>query len=144
MTLSDPFCVDRHRDAFLAFIADIRRHPVRQRGRDLLALPGRELRRRRRRRAAQDVRVAALTRSEKGSVIATGSERRRSTPSPREVVDTTGAGDLYAAGFLFGYTNGASLERAARMGSICAAEVISHLGARPRANLRSLIAEQLG
>ena len=60
------------------------------------------------------------------------------------VVDTTGAGDLYAAGFLYGYTQGTSLDRAARIGGICAAEVISHLGARPHANLRTLVAENLG
>jgi sugar/nucleoside kinase (ribokinase family) len=59
------------------------------------------------------------------------------------VVDTTGAGDLFAAGFLYGYTKGHSLKQAARIGALCAAEVISHVGARPETSLTALIAERL-
>jgi sugar/nucleoside kinase (ribokinase family) len=60
------------------------------------------------------------------------------------VVDTTGAGDLYAAGVLFGLTQGLELENAGRIGSICAAEVISHYGARPETSLSVLVKEKLG
>jgi len=143
MTLSDPFCVDRHRDSFLPFIREhvdilfANEHEVMS-----LYLAGTfdEAAH----RASEDVRIAALTRSEKGSVIVAGSGRTEVAAHPTRVVDTTGAGDLYAAGFLYGHATGASLERAARIGSVCAAEVISHIGARPRANLRSLVAETLG
>jgi sugar/nucleoside kinase (ribokinase family) len=60
------------------------------------------------------------------------------------VVDTTGAGDLFAAGFLYGHVRGLPVEQCLRIGSICAAEVISHYGARPEADLKALIAERLG
>lgn len=143
MTLSDPFCVDRHRDEFLSFITDTvdilfaNEDEVKSLY-QLASFDGAAD------RAAADVKVAALTRSEKGSVICHGADRHQVSARPVQVVDTTGAGDLYASGFLYGYTNGASLERAGHMGSVCAGEVISHLGARPRANLKALIAEQLG
>ncbi|HYZ03414.1 MAG TPA: PfkB family carbohydrate kinase, partial [Candidatus Binatia bacterium] len=83
--------------------------------------------------------VAALTRSEKGSVIVGDSQ---TVPVPaahvERVVDTTGAGDLYSSGFLYGVTHGADLAECGRLGSVCAAEVISHFGARPETSLRSL------
>jgi sugar/nucleoside kinase (ribokinase family) len=143
MTLSDPFCVDRHRDAYFDFIA---------KSVDILFANEEEVKSlyqlasfdEAADRAAADVRVAALTRSEKGSVICRGDDRHQINARPAKVVDTTGAGDLYAAGFLHGYTHGASLERAGNMGSICAGEVISHLGARPRGDLKVMIADQLG
>ncbi len=143
MTLSDPFCVDRHRDEFLGFITDTV---------DILFANEDEVKSLYQATsfdsaadsAAADVKVAALTRSEKGSVICHGADRHHVSARPVNVVDTTGAGDLYASGFLYGCTNGASLERAGHMGSVCAAEVISHLGARPRADLKALVAEQLG
>jgi sugar/nucleoside kinase (ribokinase family) len=62
----------------------------------------------------------------------------------RNVVDTTGAGDLFAAGFLFGHVRGEPLDRCLKRGAICAAEVISHYGPRPEADLKALMAEQLG
>ena len=61
----------------------------------------------------------------------------------RELVDTTGAGDLFAAGFLAGTARGLSLEQSLRLGAICAAEVIQHYGARPEADLRALAGELL-
>jgi len=90
-------------------------------------------------------RVAALTRSERGSVIVSGDEVHVVDAEPVDhVVDTTGAGDAYAAGFLKGLVDGAGLARAARLAGICAAEVISHLGARSEVPLGQLVANKLG
>lgn len=91
------------------------------------------------------VEVAALTRSENGAVIVRGQEAATvAAERIAQVVDTTGAGDLYAAGFLFGYLRGRSLETAGRMGAIAAAEVISHFGARPERPLPELMQRHLG
>ena len=83
--------------------------------------------------------LAVLTRGAAGSVVvaASGPVVVPAAPVDR-VVDTTGAGDLFAAGFLYGITNGLSPEESARLGCVCAAEVISHVGARPLADLRTL------
>ena len=139
ITLSDSFCVDRYRDEFRALIRD----KV-----DILfaneseikslyqvdsfdkALAG----------ARTEGKIVALTRSEKGSVIVHGAETHAVPAAPvAKVVDTTGAGDLYAAGFLFGYTRGKPLAECARLGGIAAVEIISHVGARPEKPLRELI-----
>ena len=89
---------------------------------------------------AEMCEVAALTRSAKGSVVMTGGERIDvgATPVDR-VVDATGAGDLYAAGFMYGLSIGADMTRCAELGSIAAGEVISHVGARPHIELTTLI-----
>jgi sugar/nucleoside kinase (ribokinase family) len=86
-----------------------------------------------------------LTRSEKGSVVVAGDEIHviDAERVPR-VVDTTGAGDAYAAGFLFGVTAGRDLAASARIGSIAAAEAIAHLGARPETSLKALVQKRLG
>jgi sugar/nucleoside kinase (ribokinase family) len=85
--------------------------------------------------------VAAVTRSEKGAVIARGDETAVVRAEPVEkVIDTTGAGDLFAAGFLLGMARGRPLAECSRLGSICAAEIISHYGARPEAKLDALSA----
>jgi sugar/nucleoside kinase (ribokinase family) len=99
--------------------------------------------------AAERVRhhgaVAALTRSEHGSVIVTENDTITVPAHPiDELVDTTGAGDLYAAGFLFGYSRGVDLATCGALGSLAAAEVISHIGARPQADLAALAAPILG
>lgn len=86
--------------------------------------------------------IAVVTRSEQGSTVVTTDETIHIDAEPAEVLDTTGAGDLYAAGFLFGLTNGHDLATSARLGSAAAAEVISHLGARPEIPLTE-IAEKL-
>ena len=83
--------------------------------------------------------LAVLTRGAAGSVVVTPSGALEVPAAPVErVVDTTGAGDLFAAGFLYGITNGLSPERSAQLGGLCAGEVISHVGARPQADLRAL------
>ena len=139
LTLSDPFCVSRHRDSFLELI---RSHV------DILFANEQEIislyqvddfdAALQRLRGHCD--VAALTRSEKGSVLVSGDEVHIIGARPVErVVDTTGAGDLYAAGLLFGLTHGYDLPTSGRIGSIAAAEIISHLGARPEADLQELM-----
>jgi sugar/nucleoside kinase (ribokinase family) len=138
LTLSDAFCVDRHRDDFRKLV----HHGV-----DILFANEKEITAlyevNRFEEAVTAVRgdceIAVLTRSEVGSVIVT--ERAtidiRPEPVPR-VVDLTGAGDLYAAGFLFGLTRGLSLADCGRLGSLAAAEVIGHIGARPEQPLKEL------
>jgi sugar/nucleoside kinase (ribokinase family) len=138
LTLSDPFCVDRHRAAFL----DLVEHHV-----DILFANEAELLSLYQVRdfdeAVQRVRhhceVAALTRSERGSVVVIGDQTHVVAAQPvASVVDTTGAGDLYAAGFLFGLSRGMGPAACGRLGSLAAAEVISHVGARPLTPLAAL------
>ena len=83
--------------------------------------------------------MAALTRSEKGSVIVSEGEQFIIDAVSTELVDTTGAGDQYAAGFLFGFTQGLSLDRCGELGSMAAAEVISHMGPRPLIDYKDLL-----
>ena len=94
---------------------------------------------------APKVPVLVVTRSEKGAVAVAGGLRAGVPAEPVEkVVDTTGAGDLFAAGFLFGHVRGKPLGECLRLGSICAAEIISHYGARPEADLGALIEQRMG
>ena len=89
--------------------------------------------------------IAALTRGEKGSVIVSGDEIHIVDAEPvNDLADTTGAGDAFAAGFLFGVASGRDLATSASIGGIAAAEVISHLGARPDTSLKALVEEKLG
>jgi sugar/nucleoside kinase (ribokinase family) len=92
---------------------------------------------------APKVPVLVATRSENGAVAIAHGQRAQVSAQPVDhVVDTTGAGDLFAAGFLFGQVRGLPLDESLRLGAICAAEVISHYGARPEAVLRALVAER--
>lgn len=143
LSLSDAFCVNRHRAAFRELVAD---HVdiLFANEAEVTALYERNSFEEAAEDARQDVGLAALTRSEAGSVILHGSETVRIAAEPARVVDTTGAGDAYAAGFLVGLTAGRALDVCGRMGSIAAAEVIGHYGARPEADLRRLTAERLG
>ena len=94
---------------------------------------------------APQVPLLVVTRSEKGAVALSGGQRAEVAAEPvEEVVDTTGAGDLFAAGFLYGHARGHDLETSLRMGAIAAAEVISHYGARPEEDLKALIESRLG
>jgi sugar/nucleoside kinase (ribokinase family) len=140
LSLSDPFCVERHRAAFRALVeghvdilfaneaeicslyetADFAAASAAVRG---------------------HVAIAALTRSALGSVVlADGAEHVVAAAPVARVVDTTGAGDLYASGFLYGLTHGLALPICAEIGGICAAEIISHVGARPERSLSELVA----
>jgi sugar/nucleoside kinase (ribokinase family) len=139
LSLSDGFCVDRHRDSFLDLVTN---HV------DILFANEDELTRLYQvddfDRALQQVRghceVAALTRSEKGSLVLSGAEVHVvDAVRPERLSDTTGAGDLYAAGFLYGFTQGYSLPDCGRIGAACAAEVIAHVGARPEMPLKDLV-----
>jgi len=143
LSLSDAFCVDRHRKSF----QDLVKHHV-----DILFANEDEIKSLYEvdtfDAALQCVRdqcsVAALTRGEKGSVIIAGNEIHVVDCEPVEnVIDTTGAGDAYAAGFLFGYTKEFDIGTCARLGSICSAEVISHYGARPEVNLGELAGSKI-
>ena len=131
-TLSDPFCVDRHREAFRTFIRD-RVDIVFANEKELLSLyPGASFDEA---CAALSVEcdLAAITRSEKGSVIIEGANTVKVPAVPiAKLVDATGAGDLYAAGFMFGVATGRDLEACARLGSLSASEVITHVGPRPQ------------
>lgn len=144
LSLSDPFCVDRHRAEFI----DLVNHHV-----DILFANEREIMslyqvasfdeslQAARGRCA----IAALTRSEKGSVVVAGDEIHViDAERVPNVVDTTGAGDAYAAGFLFGVTAGRDVAVSARIGGIAAAEVIAHLGARPATSLQALVRDRFG
>ena len=146
ISLSDPFCVDRHRDAFRALVAD---HI------DILFANEEEIMSLYEATVFDDaiqmlhtqghVDIACLTRSAKGSVIIHGDEVHViDADSVREVVDTTGAGDLYAAGFLYGYTQDLDLGLCGRIAAVAAGEVISHNGARPEQDLAALVKEKLG
>jgi sugar/nucleoside kinase (ribokinase family) len=135
ITLSDSFCVDRHRASFL----DLIRNDI-----DILFANEKEIKSLYEvedfddamQRARKDTAVAVLTRSEAGSVIVRGDEVHVVEAHPLDKVeDATGAGDLYASGFLFGFTRNMPLAQCARLGSLAAAEVISHIGARPGVNL---------
>ncbi len=142
-TLSDAFCVDRHRAEFLELVesevdvlfaneAEITSLYEVDDFDDALQ------------RVQHHCEIAALTRSERGAVIVARDEVHVVDAHPvDEVVDTTGAGDQFAAGFLYGLTHGYDLGTAARLGALAAAEVISHLGARPATSLAELAAPLL-
>jgi sugar/nucleoside kinase (ribokinase family) len=141
LSLSDPFCVGRHREAFRDLVnervdilfaneaeicslyetADFAAAAAAVRG---------------------HVAIAALTRSAEGSVIlAEGAEYLIPAAPVARIVDTTGAGDLFAAGFLYGLTRDLPVPTCGGIGSLCAAEIISHVGARPETSLSRLVAE---
>lgn len=143
LSVSDPFCVERHRESFRSLLGD----PV-----DLLFANEEESRLLFGAGSLAEVTAAiqqaglwgALTRGAAGSVVVTTDAVVDIPAFPvTSVVDTTGAGDLYAAGFLFGQSRGMGPERCAQLGGLAAAEIISHLGARPLTSLRAL-AEEAG
>src|SRR6266508_4345340 len=143
LTLSDPFCVDRHRESFVELIdgaVDVL-FANEEEITSLFQVSGFE-------EALELVRgrvsVAALTCGAKGSVVVSGNAVHSVDPFPVSVMDTTGAGDLYAAGFLHGLAQGWDLGQCGRLGSAAAAHIISQTGARPQDSLAPLIEKALG
>lgn len=138
-TLSDAFCVDRHRADFLE-LAEHRVDILFANEAELVSLYESDTWEEAAEHVAGHCEVACLTRSEQGSVIITAEAERIVVPAHHAggVVDTTGAGDLYAAGFLYGYTHGLGLAECGALGSLAAGEVISHMGARPETDLSEL------
>ncbi|MGY3619602.1 adenosine kinase [Bradyrhizobium sp. USDA 10063] len=139
LTLSDSFCVDRYRDEFLELM---RKGTV-----DLVFANEAELRSLYQtadfdgalQQFRVDAKLGVVTRSEKGCVVASKDGVTAVPAFPIEqLVDTTGAGDLFAAGFMFGLVRNAGYENAGRLGALAAAEVIQHIGARPQASLKEL------
>ena len=137
LTVSDPFCIERHRDAFAAMIRD---------DVDLLFANEAEIKALYRTddlgaaiRAAQaEIDLTACTVGAKGCHVATRDDVRDVPATTMPMVDATGAGDLFAAGFLFGLVEGRDVTACGRMGCLAAGEVISHVGARPEQDLRAL------
>lgn len=138
LTLSDSFCVERHLDEFRALV-DEQVDLLFANEEEIFALTGtRDVA-----AAVAAVRgrseIVVITRSERGSMVVTADETVEVAAAPVDrLVDTTGAGDLYAAGFLHGLATGRPLAECAALGSLAAAEVISHLGARPQVDLGAL------
>jgi sugar/nucleoside kinase (ribokinase family) len=143
-TLSDAFVIDRYGDDFRALIDDGLIDILFANEHELSALTAEADFNAGVDRLASKVPVLVITRSEKGAVAVANGERAEVVAEPvAEVVDTTGAGDQFAAGFLFGHVRGRPLAECLRMGAICAAEVISHYGPRCEADLPALIRERL-
>jgi sugar/nucleoside kinase (ribokinase family) len=144
-TLSDAFVISRHGDDFRALIDAGEIDILFANEHELAALTGADDFDAGIAALAPKVPVLVVTRGERGAVALAGDERAEvSAEAVDKVVDTTGAGDLFAAGFLFGHVRGRSLGESLQLGAICAAEVISHYGARPEADLKALAKSKLG
>jgi sugar/nucleoside kinase (ribokinase family) len=138
-TLSDTFCVDRHRDGFNELLEGGRVDILFANQAEIEALAGVAHLETAVAAVAPKVETLVVTCSENGALAVRSGERADVPAEPiRELVDTTGAGDLFAAGFLFGIARGKGLKESLRLGAIAAAEVIQHYGARPEADLRAL------
>jgi fructokinase len=144
LSLSDGFCVERHRDSFLELV-DGHVDLLFANELEICSLYATDSFEEAVARVRGCCKVAALTRSEKGSLVLAGeSSHAIAAYQLGPLVDTTGAGDLYAAGFLHGYTQGQSLEDCGRLGSLCAGLVVTQLGPRPQASLQDLVRLHLG
>lgn len=138
-TLSDTFCVDRHREGFHRLLDDRKVDILFANEAELAAMTGETDFEAGLSSLAAKVPLLVVTRSDKGAVAVAGSERASVRAEPIEqLVDTTGAGDLFAAGFLAGQARGLGLEPSLKLGAIAAAEVIQHYGARPEQDLKVL------
>jgi sugar/nucleoside kinase (ribokinase family) len=139
LTLSDLFCVERNREDWLPLVRD-RVDILFANEVEALALWQLDDIADAVERARQDVAIGCITLGEQGSIVVAGGETYEVAAEPvDELVDTTGAGDLYAAGFLYGYTQGRPLPECGRLGSIAAAAVLGHTGARPELSLSQLL-----
>ena len=144
-TLSDTFCVDRHRDGFNALIDQGRIDILFANEGEIQAMAGVPHLETAVKAFSGKVETLVVTRSEHGALAVRGSERADVPAAPIEkLVDNTGAGDLFAAGFLAGQARGRSLTDSLKLGAIAAAEVIQHYGARPEADLKALAGDLLG
>ncbi len=144
LSLSDPFCVERHRAEFLELV-DEHVDILFANEHEICALYEADSFAEALRAVRGRCEVAVLTRSEKGAVVLVGDETHVvAAERVAKVVDTTGAGDLYAAGFLHGYTRGRAPGVCGKLGALCAAEIISHIGARPETRLETLVASATG
>ena len=138
LTLSDTFCVERHRGEWRELVREqvdilfANEH-------EALSLYEVDTFEEALAAARDDVEIAIITRGPAGSVVARGDEVAAIDAHPVEVVDTTGAGDLYAAGFLYGFTQGRSMAECGQLGSIAASAVLGHTGARPGVSLGQLV-----
>ena len=134
LTLSDPFCVDRHREAFRSLLREELDILFCNR-QELLSMYQTSDLDRALADSASESRIVACTLAENGAIVACGRERRRVDAFPTKVVDATGAGDLFAAGFIHGVLEGRELAACARLGCAAASEVVAHIGARPESSL---------
>ncbi|MDA0717462.1 MAG: adenosine kinase [Cyanobacteria bacterium] len=144
LSLSDAFCVERHRESFQELVDG---HV------DILFANEMEITTLYEANSFEEAadhvrgrcRLAALTRSELGSVVLNGAATHNVAPFQLgPLLDTTGAGDLYAAGFLHAYTQGQAIDACGKLGSLCAGQVVTQLGPRPRGSLKQLVAQHLG
>jgi sugar/nucleoside kinase (ribokinase family) len=144
-TLSESFVIARHGDDFRDMIAKGEIDILFANEGELATLTGEEDFDAGIAKIAAKVPTLVVTRSENGAVCICGGTRTECPAEPIDkVVDTTGAGDLFAAGYLFGHIRGRSPAECLRLGAICASEIISHFGARPEADLKALVAQKLG
>ena len=141
ITLSDPFCIERHRNAFRDMVRDHVDLLFCNRA-EMLSMYETEDFDAALGQAAGSVGIVACTDSEKGVHILSEGQRWHVPAVPTDIVDATGAGDLFAGAFLWGLTHGHDLETCGKMGNVAAAEVISHIGARPEADLKAMFAAQ--
>ncbi|HKT85939.1 MAG TPA: adenosine kinase [Novosphingobium sp.] len=144
-TPSESFVIDRHRDDFLSLIDAGEIDVLFCNEHEMAALVRNDDFEAGIAALAPNIPVLVVTRGPNGAVALAGGERAEVAAEPIDrVIDTTGAGDLFAAGFLHGHVRGMSLEKCLKLGAVCACEVISHYGARPEKNLKVLMAERLG
>lgn len=144
LSLSDPFCVDRHRDDFQQLV-DRHVDVLFANEDEIVSLYQEHSFDAALQRVRHHCPIAVLTRSEKGAVIVAGDDVHIvDAEKVQQVVDSTGAGDAYAAGFLWALARGMRLETCGRIAAVCAAEVISHVGARPETSLAELVRQKLG
>jgi sugar/nucleoside kinase (ribokinase family) len=144
-TLSDVFCISRHGGDFRKLMSDGLIDIMFANEAEILALMETEDFDAAVAAAAAQVPMLVVTRSEHGAIAVSGGKTVAVPAEPiAKVVDTTGAGDLFAAGFLTGQAQGRSVEESLRLGAICAAEIISHIGARPMVDMKALAASKLG
>jgi sugar/nucleoside kinase (ribokinase family) len=143
-TLSDSFVIDRHRADFLRLLNERKVDLLFANEAEILQLAGKSEFEEAVELIADQVPLLVVTRSEKGAIARAGNEHAQVPAEPIErLVDTTGAGDLFAAGFLAGQARGLGLKESLRLGAVAAAEVIQHYGARPEADLKALAGDML-